>query len=108
MLTYSQAVLKRDSPLGIMTCRWLTTKSSNPPGSQGFFLFAAKIEEERAMVLIRVHYDAYNRQFKLIDGELAHALEDGETYLLIADLSSEDLSLTVGVPIPSAVEDVMA
>ena len=91
-----------------MMCRWLTTKSSNPPGSEGFFLFAAKIEEERAMVLIRVQYDAYNRLFKLIDGELAHALEDGETYLLIADLSSEDLSLTLGVPRSSAVEDVMA
>jgi hypothetical protein len=60
------------------------------------------------MVLIRVQYDAYNRLFKLIDGELTHALEDGETYLLIADLSSEDLSLTLGVPSSSAVEDVMA
>jgi hypothetical protein len=60
------------------------------------------------MVLIKVQYDAYNRQFKLLDRELANALEDGENYLLIADLSGEDLSLTHGVPIPAAVEDVMA
>ena len=30
------------------------------------------------MVLIKVRYDAYNRQFKLMDRELAHMLEDGE------------------------------
>ena len=43
------------------------------------------------MVLIRVKYDAYNRQFKLLDRELAHALDDGENYVLIADMSVEDL-----------------
>jgi len=43
------------------------------------------------MVLIRVQYDAYNRQFKLIDRELARTLEDGETYMLIADVSVRNL-----------------
>jgi hypothetical protein len=43
------------------------------------------------MVLIKVQYDAYNRQFKLLDRELAHVLDDGETYMLIADVSLEDL-----------------
>ena len=48
------------------------------------------------MVLIKVQYDAYNRQFKLIDRELAHVLEDGETYMLVADVSPEDLKVTGG------------
>ena len=43
------------------------------------------------MVLIKVRYDAYNRQFKLVDRELAHMLEDGETYVVMADLSVGDL-----------------
>ena len=43
------------------------------------------------MVLIKVRYDAYNRQFKLVDRELAHVLEDGETYVLMADVSVGDL-----------------
>ena len=45
------------------------------------------------MVLIRVQYDAYNRQFKILDGELARILKDGETYMLIADISVKDLEL---------------
>lgn len=49
------------------------------------------------MVLIRVRYDAYNRQFKLLDRELASMLEDGETYWIAVggwppDLDSEGLS----------------
>ena len=43
------------------------------------------------MVLVRVSYDAYNRQFKLVDRELAHMLEDGETYVVMADVSVGDL-----------------
>ena len=43
------------------------------------------------MVLIKVCYDAYNRQFKLVDRELAHVLEDGETYVVMADLLVADL-----------------
>ena len=45
------------------------------------------------MVLIKVQYDAYNRQFKVVDRELARILEDGETYMLIADVSIKDLEL---------------
>jgi hypothetical protein len=43
------------------------------------------------MVLIKVRYDAYNRQFKLVDRELTSTLEDGETYVVIADVSVKDL-----------------
>jgi hypothetical protein len=51
------------------------------------------------MVLIRVEYDAYNRRFTLLDRELAGLLEDGEKYLLVAnvaapDLEPKDLSIT--------------
>jgi hypothetical protein len=40
--------------------------------------------------LIRTEYDAYNRQFKLLDKADAGELRDGETYLFM-DLSGEDL-----------------
>jgi hypothetical protein len=43
------------------------------------------------MVLIKVQYDAYNRQFKLLDLQLAKTLEDGESYVLIADVSVTDV-----------------
>jgi hypothetical protein len=43
------------------------------------------------MVLIKVRYDAYNRQFKVMDRELVHILEDGETYVVMADVSVGDL-----------------
>jgi len=43
------------------------------------------------MFLIKVQYDAYNRTFKLVDRELAHMLDDGEAYMLIADISLKDL-----------------
>ena len=43
------------------------------------------------MVLIKVRYDAYNRQFTLIDRNLAHTLEDGETYVVMANVSVRDL-----------------
>ena len=46
------------------------------------------------MVLIRVEYDAYNRRFKLLDRQLARLLEDGEEYLLVADLAAQDLEPT--------------
>jgi hypothetical protein len=54
------------------------------------------------MVLIKVQYDAYNRQFKVLDRELAHLLEDGETYVLLADVSLEDLKPTGDAEIPSS------
>ncbi|HYR43925.1 MAG TPA: hypothetical protein VER98_12930 [Terriglobia bacterium] len=45
------------------------------------------------MILIKVKYDAYNRHFILLDREMAHSLDDGETYMLIADASIQDLAL---------------
>jgi hypothetical protein len=56
------------------------------------------------MVLIKVQYDAYNRQFKPLDRELIHLLEDGETYMLIADVSIEDLKPASTIDIPRDVE----
>jgi hypothetical protein len=61
------------------------------------------------MVLIRVQYDAYNRQFKLLDQELAYALADGESYLLIADMSPGERLLTTQSELaPARVEHVIA
>ena len=57
------------------------------------------------MVLIRVQYDAYNRQFKLVDRDLLAALEDGETYVLIADVSLEDLKRTPASDVSPSLED---
>ena len=53
------------------------------------------------MVLIKVQYDAYNRQFRLLDRELARILDDGETYTLIADVSIKDLESQLSVEVPS-------
>ena len=58
------------------------------------------------MVLIKVQWDAYNRQFKLLDRELARTLEDGETYMLIADVSVRDLELKQEMEIHSGLVDV--
>jgi len=60
------------------------------------------------MVLIRVQYDAYNRQFKLLDQQLAYALADGESYLLIADMSPGERLLTESELPPARVEHVIA
>ena len=43
------------------------------------------------MLLVRVQYDGYNRQFKLIDRDLVGKLEDGASYLLIADISTQEI-----------------
>jgi hypothetical protein len=53
------------------------------------------------MVLIKVQWDAYNRQFKLLDRELARTLEDCETYMLIADVSVRDLESKQDIEIHS-------
>jgi hypothetical protein len=37
------------------------------------------------MVLIKVTYDAYNQEFRLLDPKLARLFEDGETYVLTTD-----------------------
>ena len=44
------------------------------------------------MTLIRVRYDAYNRQFKLLDKPMSGVLEDGETYLIM-NFSGSDFEL---------------
>ena len=56
------------------------------------------------MVLIKVQYDAYNRQFKVLDRDLMHLLDDGETYVLIADVSIEDVNVTDAETVPIQVE----
>ena len=58
------------------------------------------------MVLIKVQWDAYNRQFKLLDRELARTLEDGETYMLIADISVRNLESKQDMEIHSGLVDV--
>ena len=59
------------------------------------------------MVLVKVQYDAYNRQFKLLDRELAHVLDDGETYVLIANVSLDDLKPAGDAETPSNVEPAL-
>lgn len=60
------------------------------------------------MILIKVQYDAYNRQFKLLDPETARKLEDGETYVLIADVAVPDAVPVEGAPAAADIEHVMA
>ena len=52
------------------------------------------------MVLVRVQYDAYNRQFKLLDTQLAKVLEDGETYLIM-DFGTSDFEVEKAAGIES-------
>jgi len=37
------------------------------------------------MFMVKVAYDAYNQQFRLMDQKLGHMFEDGEMYLLVVD-----------------------
>ena len=37
------------------------------------------------MFVVKVAYDAYNQQFRLVDQKLAHMFEDGDMYLLVVD-----------------------
>ena len=55
------------------------------------------------MVLIKVRYDAYNRQFRLVDRELTSALEDGEMYVVMADISVRDLEPSAEVEVSTEV-----
>jgi hypothetical protein len=41
------------------------------------------------MRFVKVQYDGYNRQFTVMDRELASQLDDGSLYL-VADFSNED------------------
>jgi hypothetical protein len=38
------------------------------------------------MILVKVAYDAYNQEFRLVDPQLNHMFDDGETYLLAVDI----------------------
>jgi hypothetical protein len=59
------------------------------------------------MVRIKVEYDAYNRSFKLVDRELASALEEGGIYELevpvaVGDLPGTEEFLLIGAPLAHA------
>ena len=85
-------------------------KSSKPVGFEDFFVLDSSGSQNDTrgvfMVLIKVQYDGYNRQFKLV--ELAHMLEDGESYMLIADISLKDLEAKQGTEIQSHLFPVTA
>jgi hypothetical protein len=54
-----------------------------------------------------VEYDAYNRSFKLVDRELASALEDGGIYelevpLAVGDLPGTEEFVLIGAPLAHA------
>ena len=57
-------------------------------------------------MVLRVQYDAYNRQFKLLDRDLAQKLADGETYLLIVDMPIEEAGYAADEETPVEVEVV--
>ena len=57
-------------------------------------------------MVLRVQYDAYNRQFKLLDRDLAQKLADGETYLLIVDIPIDEAGYAAAEEIPVEVEVV--
>jgi hypothetical protein len=48
-------------------------------------------KETSHMVLIKVTYDAYNQEFRLLDPKLARLFEDGETYVLTMDFLSQGI-----------------
>jgi hypothetical protein len=41
------------------------------------------------MFILKVAYDGYNHQFRLIDRGLSHMFQDGEVYLLVVDFFPE-------------------
>jgi len=42
------------------------------------------------MILVKVAYDAYNQQFRLIDQTNARIFDDGEVYLVAVDFFPTD------------------
>lgn len=42
------------------------------------------------MFVVKVAYDAYNQQFRLLDHKLAHMFEDGDMYLLVVDFFPQE------------------
>ena len=51
------------------------------------------------MFLLKVQYDGYNKQFKLVESQEGHMLDDGEIYTLIADATTEDPGLAGTDPV---------
>jgi hypothetical protein len=43
------------------------------------------------MILVKVAYDAYNQQFRLIDQTTSRIFDDGEVYLVAVDFFPTDL-----------------
>ena len=52
------------------------------------------------MILVKVVYDAYNQQFRLVESNLSHMFEDGENYLLAVDIFPTEFEKdeTIGYP----------
>jgi hypothetical protein len=48
------------------------------------------MKEESKMSVIKVQYDAYNRQFKFVEPSPTRPLEDGGTYLLLSEDQPDD------------------
>jgi hypothetical protein len=43
--------------------------------------------------VVKVAYDAYNQQFRLLDQKLAHMFEDGDMYLLVVDFLPNEVEV---------------
>jgi hypothetical protein len=54
------------------------------------------------MILVKVEYDAYNQQFRLVDPTLARMFDDGEVYLLAVDFFPTDWDEDEAVGFPPA------
>jgi hypothetical protein len=54
------------------------------------------------MILVKVAYDAYNQEFRLVDPHLAHMFDDGETYLLAVDIFPTDWEKDEALGYPQA------
>jgi hypothetical protein len=48
------------------------------------------------MIPIKVSYDAYNQEFRLVEPKYARMFEDGETYVLAVDFLPTDLDTVEG------------
>jgi hypothetical protein len=48
------------------------------------------------MFLVKLAYDGYNHQFRLVDQKLANMFEDGEMYLLVVDFFPEEIEASEG------------
>jgi hypothetical protein len=42
------------------------------------------------MILVKVAYDRQSQQFRLLDPDLMHMFDDGETYLVAVDIFPSD------------------